>query len=110
MLGIANESKGGSLPVETDPFVGLQSDFLENQNVGLTSKMFQSTPGAGSSSNVQGSDVKRSRVGHFADAASFVWIKTKLGVGLGFRFAPDGAKKLTVLARFTDVLPAQPKF
>ena len=83
MLSIANEPKRGSLSDETDPFVGLHSNFLENQNVGMSrSKMFQSTPGTRSSANVQGCDAKRTRIRRFANAASFGWVKSEQRVNL----------------------------
>ena len=112
MLSRADETKRRSLlPVETNPFIRFHSDFLENQDVSLSRrKIFQSTPGARCSANVQGSDAKRYRVGRFADAASFIWIETGQGVDLRFRYAPDGAKKFAIFAGFTKDLPAQPKF
>ena len=59
MLSIANETKRGSLPEKTRPFVGLHSNFLKNQNVGLSGcKMFQSTPTARCSANIHGCDAK----------------------------------------------------
>ena len=36
--------------------------------------------------------------------------KPEQGVNLRFSFAPNGTEEFTVLARITDVFPAQPKF
>ena len=111
MLSIANEAKRRSLPEETGPFVGLHSDFLKNQNISLGgSKMLESTPTPGRSANIQGSDSKRTRIGRFADATPFVWIKAEQRVNLRFSLAPNGTEEFTVLARITNFFPSQPKF